>query len=641
MRNRAQRRASGITFRALVIGLILIVVNAYWLTVTSELVAPLCLLTFVSLFFNAVFSLFVLVLCNQLLVKLTPERALSTQELLVVYIMVVMVSTIGGHTLMCLLVGTLAHPIHFATPENEWADMFWRYIPDWFIPSTDALDDYFEGESTLYTMEHIRGWLTPVIVWTAFISVIWFVMICINSIIRRQWTEEEKLAYPIIQLPLRMTAESSSFFRNKGMWLGFALAGSLEILAGLNYLFPRVPGFRLNYYPITHLFTGRPWNTIGWIAASAFPFIIGITFFVPLDISLSAWVFYLVGRVERVIRLGVLSTGNPYFDERAAGAWVAVGILALWSTRRHFRRVFRKILFSGSSDLDDSEEPMKYRTAVFGIIIGLGFLIVFSYKAGMAFWVVGGFIFLYFVMGIGIARVRAEFGPPSHEVLWVDPARVLAVGFGPRSVGASSLTILSFYHWLNRLNIAHPMPNQLEAFKLAERTKINSKRLVWIMMLATVMGTLACFWAYLHVLYKVGAPATSGFVVGMGWETFNRLQTWLNNPTGPVHGAINSMGIASAITFLLYFLRHRFFWWPFHPIGYVMTSATWGGLSDYWFSVFLGWMIKAIIVKFFGLKAHRRAVPFFLGLILGDYLITCLWSLVAIIFHTPVYILWP
>ena len=641
MRNSEQRRTSGITFRAIVIGLVLIVANAYWLTVTSELVAPYSLLTFVSLFFNAVFTLVALVLCNQLLVKLVPGRALSAQELLVVYIMVVMVSTIGGHTLMCLLIGTIAHPIHFATPENEWADLFWRYIPDWFMPSADVLDDYFEGESTLYTMEHLRGWLLPVMVWTAFIAVVWFILICINVVIRKQWTEEEKLAYPIIQLPLRMTVEGSSFFRNRGMWIGFALAASLEILAGLNYLVPRIPAIRISYYPITHLFTGRPWNTIGWVAISAFPFIIGITFFVPLDISLSAWVFYLAGRAERVVRLGVLGTGDAYFDDRAAGAWIAVGLLALWSTKRHFRRVLRKIFLRGSSNLDDSQEPMRYRTAVFGIIIGAGFLIIFSYKAGMTLWAVGGFLFLYFVMGIGVARVRAEFGPPSHEILWVDPARVMAVSFGPRHIGTASLTVLSFYHWLNRLNISHPMPNQLEAFKLAERTGINSKRLVWVMMLATVAGVLACFWTYLHVLYRVGAPSTTGFVVDMGWETFNRLQAWLNNPTGPVYGAISSMGIASVITFLLYFLRHRFFWWPFHPIGYVMTSATWGGLSDYWFSVFLGWMIKLIIVKFFGLKAHRRAVPFFLGLILGDYLLTCAWSLVGIIFRTPVYTLWP
>ena len=639
MQDRIQRRISGITIRAIIIGFILIIANAYWLAVTSELMVPQCLLTFVSLFFNAVLSLFVLVVANLLLKRLAPRRALSAQELLVIYIMVVMVSTIGGHTIMCFLMGTLVHPFRFATPENEWADLFWRYIPSWFTPSQNVLDDFFDGETTFYTMKNFRGWLTPVIVWSCFISVIWFVLLCINSIIRAAWTEHEKLAYPIIQLPLRMTTESKSFFKSKGMWIGFGIAGFFEILAGLHYLVPKVPAVQLNYYSISHLFTGRPWDSVGWIPLSAYPFIIGLTFFVPLDISLSAWVFYLIGKVERIIRMGMMGTGELYFGERAGGAWIAVGILALWGTRLHLYNVWQKF-WRRTSSVDDSGEPMRYRTAIIGAIIGLGALVLFSYKAGMSPWIALGFIAIYLVMSLGVNRVRAEFGPPSHEVLALDPGRFLFMGFGSRRLGAPSLTILGFYYWLNRLYVSHPMPNQLEAFKLAERAKINSKKLVWVMMFATIIGSLACFWSYLHIMYQAGASSTSGYTVGIGREVFSRLQIRLSTLTGTDHPKMQATGLGFIITSLLYFLRHRFFWWPFHPIGFVMTAASWGGLADYWFSVFLGWMIKIIIIKFFGLGAHRRAIPFFLGLVLGDYVISSSWSLVGTIFRIPTYVLW-
>lgn len=220
---RERRISSGVTFRAFLIGLILIVANAYWLAVTSEMMEPQCLLTFVSLFFNAVFSLFLLVLLNQPLRSLAPHYALSSQELLVIYEMVVMLSTIGGHTLICFLVGTLAHPFWFAGPENEWASLFWCYIPRWFTPPIGVLRDYFEGGSTFYTVKHIKGWLTPVIVWSSFIAVIWFILICLNVMIRSQWTEKEKLAYPIIRLPLEMTVNSGSFLRSPQMWIGLSL----------------------------------------------------------------------------------------------------------------------------------------------------------------------------------------------------------------------------------------------------------------------------------------------------------------------------------------------------------------------------------------------------------------------------------
>ena len=100
MRDRAGRKASGITFRVIVIALLLIVANSYWLMITSEMMSPPSYLTFVSLFFNAILSLFALVMVNKLLKWITPRYSFSPQELLAIYIMVVMASTTGGQILM-------------------------------------------------------------------------------------------------------------------------------------------------------------------------------------------------------------------------------------------------------------------------------------------------------------------------------------------------------------------------------------------------------------------------------------------------------------------------------------------------------------------------------------------------------------
>ena len=637
MQNRAQRRSSGITFRAIVIGFILIIANAHWLTYASERMSPPFYLTLESLFFNAVMSLFIVLVCNLLAKQFVPRRALSPQELLVIYIMVVMVSTVGGHTLMCFLLATITHPFRFATPENEWAPLFWRYIPSWFTPAQGSLNDYFDGESTLYTMKHFRIWLVPVVVWTTFIGVVWYVLLCINVIIRAQWTEKEMLVYPIIQLPVRMTLGGTSFFKNRLMWSGFAVAGVLELLAGLNYLFPKIPALRLNYYSIRHLFTGRPWDSIGWMALSAFPFIIGILFFVPLDLSLSAWVFFFALKAERIIRIGMLGAGDLHFDERAAGGWLAVGVLAVWGARRHLYQVWQR-LWSRDAPIDDTDEPMRYRTATIGLVFGLGFLILFSYKAGMSLWVICGFLAVYLVISLALTRVRAEFGPPAHGMMGSDPGRFLFTMFGSRRIGTPSLTVLSFYYWLNRLYAAHPMPSQLEAFKIAEMAKISNKRLVWVMMFATVVGTLVCFWSYLHIVYRVGASATLGSLIGVGREVFTRLEIRLSNFTGPNYPELRAGGIGIAITYILSFLRHRLLWWPLHPIGYVMATS--GIIKELWCSIFLGWLIKAVIMRFFGARAHRRAAPFFLGLILGDYVVSCSWTLIGTVFQFPTYVLW-
>ena len=631
---------SGVTYRTILIGTILVIWNAHWLAYAAELIRPQFLLNFVSLFFNAVFTLFVLIVCNSPLKRFAPRYALTVQEMLVIYIMVVMVSTIGGHTMMTFLIGTLAHPYQFATSENEWASLFWREIPWWFVPKQNALDGYFKGDSSFYTSLHLGGWLIPILVWTGFVAMLWFVLICLSTIIRAQWTEREKLAYPIVQLPLQMAQGENRFYQSQIMWIGFGVAGFFEILAGLNHLFPQIPAVRLNYYSISHWFHEKPWNAVGWISLSAYPFIIGLTFFVPLDISMSAWFFYIFGKAERIIRTGMMGQGELFMAERAGGAWLAVGILGLWGTRRHLGNVGKKFL-NPKVPIDDSNEPMGYRTAVTGLTFGLIGLTLFSLQAGMTWWGICGFAVIFLLMAIGVTRIRAESGPPSHEILALDPARLMTVVFGSRLVGTGNLTIISFYYWLNRLNVSHPMPNQLEAFKIAERAQINSRHLIWVMMLAIILGTLASFWAFLYLMYKVGALSVHGYIIGIGNEVFGqRLERWINNPTNPNIGGTQSMIIGAGMTSILYFLRHQYIWWPFHPIGYVMTAATWGGLSDFWFSVFLGWLLKFIILKVFGLKVHQRAIPFFLGLVMGDYISVSIWALIGTLFNIPTYVLW-
>ena len=72
------------------------------------------------------------------------------------------------------------------------------------------------------------------------------------------------------------------------------------------------------------------------------------------------------------------------------------------------------------------------------------------------------------------------------------------------------------------------MPHQLEGFKLAEGANIPLRRFSLLMMLASALGALGSFWAYLSMYYSEG-----GFA-GFGRESFNRLETWpyLCAPTG-------------------------------------------------------------------------------------------------------------
>ncbi|HIE25788.1 TPA: hypothetical protein EYP66_00705 [Candidatus Poribacteria bacterium] len=78
---------------------------------------------------------------------------------------------------------------------------------------------------------------------------------------------------------------------------------------------------------------------------------------------------------------------------------------------------------------------------------------------------------------------------------------------GTRRLGGANLTMLSFLYAFNRCNRAHPMPNQLEAFKIAERANIDGRQLLLTMLIAIAIGTLISFWAHLDILYRYGATS--------------------------------------------------------------------------------------------------------------------------------------
>ena len=251
------------------------------------------------------------------------------------------------------------------------------------------------------------------------------------------------------------------------------------------------------------------------------------------------------------------------------------------------------------------------------------------------------FFLIYLMMAIGIARVRAEVGPPVHGMVFVNPRQILVAGFGTRFLGVSNLTNLSFLYGFNRCNRMHPMPNQLEAFKIAEQVGIKSKRFVPAVLLAIFVGIVASFWIHTALLYKHGgSTGTLGFAPSLGKESFSQLRNWVNYPKGTDVPAVSFMGIGAIMTIFLTIMRRRFIGWPFHPAGYALGNNTWGGIVYIWFAVFIGWLIKWLILRHGGLKMYRRAVPFFLGLILGEYIIACLWCLFGIIFDVGVIRVW-
>ena len=247
-------------------------------------------------------------------------------------------------------------------------------------------------------------------------------ILCINSILRRQWIEAETLSHPIIQLPLAMTM-GGVFWRSQLLWVRLALAGFIDLVNSAHFLVPAIPGIPVRQRDISYLFTENPFNAMGSLPIFFYPFAIGLCFFAPLDLTFSVWFFYLCSKAQRVLG-GITGwqkiTSFPYYDEQMFGAALVVFFFAPWGGREHLKNIFKtafvsdqskgdrdSIMAPGLSRLSDANEPISYQGALLAMAGGTLFLILFCSRARMSIWVVALYFGICFTLWTTISRIRA------------------------------------------------------------------------------------------------------------------------------------------------------------------------------------------------------------------------------------------
>ena len=78
----------------------------------------------------------------------------------------------------------------------------------------------------------------------------------------------------------------------------------------------------------------------------------------------------------------------------------------------------------------------------------------------------------------------------------------------------------------------------------------------------------------------------------------------------------------------LYLLRLQFSL-PIHPVGWIVCRG-WA-MEQFWLMILLGWLAKAVIVRYGGLTGYRALRPFFLGIVLGDLTMAGIFTVVGFI----------
>ena len=629
------------TFRAILLALLLMPINIKWVT-QYEIVLAAGSPTTLSIFYTSVVILLALVGINMLVRKLKASWALSQGELLLIYIVMNVSASVCSHDFMQVLLTNMPYPVRYATAENNWYNLIINRIPDWaIVKDKNTVDAFYLGNDNFFQWKYMQHWVKPLAVWSGFIMTLFYTFLCINTIIRKQWSESEKLSYPLISMPLEITKEKTTFFTNPVMYIGVGVAFVFTVIQGLSTIWPSFPIINLKELDLINYIVNPPLNAIGSTPVRVYPIAIGITFLVPADLSFSYWFFYLFMKFQYVFgaMVGINTIPNyPFINEQCFGFFIGIFVFAVIMGWGHFKTVF-STMFSNKT-ADDAHEPLGYRHAVWGMILGMCGMMMLCHVLGCAPWLAITFVVGYLIICFAITRTRAELGAPCHEVNHSSITEILIHNAGTATMGAQNVIGLQIFFWCNRCFRSNMMPIQLESFKMAEQTGMNYRKLAVVLIVMAFVALMLGYCIVLDEYYTYGAAANmNGLNVGFGTELYNGMETALKN------GSITDWnGVGAAITgffscLVLSFAKIKIPGFPFNPIAYAMMSSV--QTRALWSSAFIAWLCKVLILKYGGLKVFTKALPFFLGLILGDCLAGTFWCIVSIALHTPTYSIFP
>ena len=413
--NKSQRI---LTAKSLVVG-ILVVVSVNLLAPFSEWIVRSTLLTtnYFPLGLAGLF-IFVVVMFNPLLKVLKRGGGLTSDELGVVYIMLLAAVSVPTYGVTGYVISVSASPFYFATTENGWGEFVHGYVPLWVVPgSGHEVAWFFEGLPP--GAEIPWGvWMMPLFWWGSMIMATLTLCTCLIAVFRKQWVDKERLNFPLVDVPLIMMSGAEDlrflpeFMRNPLFWIGFGIAAGKIAWNVPGYFFegwPRIPAIKLS------IPSGQVWPGIS--TNLSLP-LVGITYFVNVDVIFSVWFFNLFNIVEVALfnRTGfTIGTGEIYSVSPAALAWqgfgafIAIVIGGIWVAREHLRGVWRTAL-GKDGGVTDHDEIMRYRFALMGIGCGVLYILFWLTQIGIHPGVAFLLLFAVVTLYLGLTRIVIEGG---------------------------------------------------------------------------------------------------------------------------------------------------------------------------------------------------------------------------------------
>ncbi len=646
----ARPEEGGVTARAVVLGLAFIFLFN-WMVSRIELVTGRYIASGIPPI-PAVTVLALMVALYPLGKRLLGRYNITRRELLVIYtLMIVAIPFCATYGIRSFL-PRLTVLQYYATPENHFAE-YTHFIPSWYAPDSQrVINDMYEGLDNGGVPW--GAWIKPLGLWTLFLLALFVCTMSLMSIMSKQWSDGEHLPYPLVQLPMEMVEATSArgtlanFFTNPLTWVGIVLAALYNGLNIAHALNPAVPTIEQSK-SLTDFFTERPWSAINPLIVGTTPQYFGFGYLVSQELCFSIFACTFLAKLAAVSGAvsGYEPPGWPYEQEQSAGGYLAMALLILWVARGHLKDVLAKAL-SGNPGVDDSDEPIPYRWAIIGILVGTTFFLFWTTISGMNLKIALPFFLIVIAYGLTYGRIRAEVGVPMDFVYpYRLPQYTMLYSIGSRGVlaagGQRTMVVFEILSFLSRFHPVQIMTAyQTDAFQIGRSGHLNRRLLSWLLVLAFVAGLTLAFWGHFTAFYENGLNVLEGNPNNSDWRTADTTRAYttmvgqIESPTAPdwqhagaiIAGGLITVGLAAARMVWLRF--------PIHPLGYIVALA-YGPSSGLWFAFLTIWIVKGAILKVGGIRLFRRLIPLFIGYVVAHYILGgIVWSVISLFIESSV-----
>ncbi len=318
------------------------------------------------------------------------------------------------------------------------------------------------------------------------------------------------------------------------------------------------------------------------------------------------------------------------WGDQHLGACVAFVGGILWIGRHHWLAVLRSALGLSSTG--------KHRFAFWMAAGGIAVMLAWLCFVGVHWWA-AAMIVLFIVMAhLVVARVVAETGLPYYRTAMTVSqvySNMSPKWFTMRDIWFSAVfTVLGPQTTRDSV-----MTFTTTGLGVAKEMGVEKNKKRWLgaaIALSVILGSAAAGFTTLYCQYSYPTPGSrdeSPIRNNFGADYIPRrdiasaVDQFATGRFAPKqHNSYLHLSIGFFGTIALEFASLRWASWPLLPVGYVASYGVF--IEDAWFSVFVGWLLKILIVRFGGASLFQKAKPFFIGIIFGEGLAAGIWLLI-------------